>query len=254
MPKQLDQLPSDPTSLARRVQALEREVREMRAARRMGTATVGRLRIYSADGQTLLAELGPTDDGGGGLQTLGTSSAGDVPLHASLALGQLRFQPVDDTVSSVPARVSFDVSSEGSDLLLNSGSVLSSDWEVMVDMASVRGGGPAKLLISGNRTTDDEAELGQCDTDVYGVLTAANIAYGQVSITGTTANVPASVPVNGLGLLGSTFYGFAAASTIAPGSVVTGVSTTGVTADGLTVWATRANLNATLVNWMVIGV
>jgi hypothetical protein len=254
MPKQLDQLPSDPTSLARRVQALEREVREMRASRRMGTATVGRLRVYSADGQTLLAELGPTDDGGGGLQTLGVSAAGDEPLFASLTRGQLQFQPVDDTVSAVPARISYDVGSEGSDLLLNSGSVLSSDWEVMVDMSSVRGGGPAQLLISGARQGEDEVELGQCDTDVYGVLTAANIAYGQVSITPSAANTPTSTTVNGLGLLGSTFYGFAAASTVAPGTVVTGVSATGVTSDGLTVWATRTNTVLTLVNWLVIGI
>ena len=38
MPKQLDQMPTDPTTLARRVRALEQQMTELRAARRMGYA------------------------------------------------------------------------------------------------------------------------------------------------------------------------------------------------------------------------
>lgn len=59
MPRQLDQLPADTTSMARRLATLERDVKEMRAARRMTAASVGTLRVYADDGTTLLAELGP---------------------------------------------------------------------------------------------------------------------------------------------------------------------------------------------------
>jgi hypothetical protein len=40
MPRRIDQLPPDATTLARRIAALEREVRELRASRRMSNATV----------------------------------------------------------------------------------------------------------------------------------------------------------------------------------------------------------------------
>ena len=52
----MDQLPPDATALAKRMASLEKEVKELRAARRMTTATVGRLRIYSDDEQRDVAD------------------------------------------------------------------------------------------------------------------------------------------------------------------------------------------------------
>lgn len=254
MPRQLDQLPPDATSMARRLAALEREVKELRAARRMGAATVGRLRIYSEDGQTLLAELGPTDDGGGGLWTRNIQEAGDIPVSARLVSGRLQFQSLDEHVNEVPAYVAYtSVGDAGSDLTLISGAAKESDWYSVLDLGSVAGGVVPNASVFGFREIDGVGESGPCNLDVRGVLTSMNITYGQVSITPSAANTPTSATVSGLGLTGTTFYGLATASTIVPGTVVTGVSTTNVTADGLTVWVTRTTTAATFVNWMVIG-
>ncbi|MEU9349022.1 hypothetical protein AB0D74_48280 [Streptomyces sp. NPDC048278] len=260
MPKQLDQLPADATSLARRLASLEKEVKELRAARRMGTATVGRLRIYSADGQTLLAELGPTSEGGGGLTTRGNLAADEIPVYASLTYGELRYAPVQDGIAEVPAKASYDVIPEsGSDLLLLSGSLQDSDWQAMADLSSVAGGGRPFFLISGTRGTDDDVEAGPCDMDVSGVLTAANLAWGTVSITPSAANTPTSATVSGLDLEGSTFIAYTSPNTSVPGTTgantgVTGTSANNVTGSGLTVWLNRQNTTTTGVNWLVIGI
>lgn len=253
MPRQLDQLPPDATSLARRLVALERQVKELRAARRMGTATVGRLRIYSADGQTLLAELGPTDDGGGGLWTRGLQGD-DLPVSAYLASGELRFRPIEDGVNDVPASITYSsLPDTGSDLVIVSGAVVDSDWRAVMDLGSVTGGDPPYVLVSGFREVAGAGESGACGMDVSGVLTAGNIAWGQAAITPSAANTPTSLAVTGLSLKGTTFLGYASATTATPGSQVTGASATAVTASGLTVWATRTNTTQTFVNWMVIG-
>lgn len=253
MTKQLDQLPPDSTSLARRVAALERTVKELRAARRMGTATVGRLRLYSADGKTLIAELGPQDDGGGGLWTRGAQDDG-TPVTARLSAGELNFQPLDKSAAAVPGGVSYSaIPGLGSDLILTSGGIRESDWQVLFDLGSVTDGGVPNVLVSGFRTVNG-GESGSCNMDLAGVFTSANMAYGTVTITPSAANVPTSLVVSGLSVSGSTFYAYAAAQTAAPGSNVTGVGTTAVTSSGLTVWVTRTNTTATVVNWMVIGV
>jgi len=254
MPKQLDQLPSDPATLARKVAALERQMTELRAARRMGSATVGRLRIYTDDGQTLLAELGPTGDLGGGLTTYGNLGIDEIPVTASLTSGELNFQPAEAQVADVPARVSYDtIPDSGSDLQFSSGSIKETDWAALLNLSSTLGG-RASIQASGFRELDGVGESGACDMDVSGILTAANWAYGTVSITPSAANTPTSQVVSGLDLQGSTFYAFAAAQTAAPGTNVTGVGTTAVTKNGLTVWVTRTNTTATVINWMVIGV
>lgn len=253
MPKQLDQLPNDPTTLARKIAALERQMTELRAARRMGSATVGRLRIYTEDGQTLLAELGPTGDLGGGLTTYGNLGADEIPVTASLTSGELTFQPVGSQIADVPARVSYDtVPESGSDLQFSSGSTKETDWAAVMDLNSATGG-RASALFNGFRDLDGSGETGPCDLDLTGILTAASWAYGTVTITPSAANTPTSQVVSGLDVQGSTFYAFAAAQTAAPGSNVTGVGTTAVTAGGLTVWVTRTNTTATVINWMVIG-
>jgi hypothetical protein len=254
MPKQLDQLPADATSLARDVAALKRQMNEMRAARRMSNATVGTLKLYAADGVTLLAEIGQTDDGGGGLQTYGNLGLDEIPIVATLSSGELNFKPSVPQVSDVPARLSYDVLPEtGTDLQLSSGSIKETDWAAIVDLSSTSGSGVPYVLISGFREIDGSGESGACNLDLDGVFTSSNWAMGTVTITPSAANTPTSSVVSGLSLRGSTFYAFATAQTAAPGSNVTGVGTTAVSASGLTVWVTRTNTTATVVNWMVIG-
>lgn len=53
MPTAADQVPGGPTELARRVQALEREVKELRAARRLTSASVGAGGVRIVDGGRL---------------------------------------------------------------------------------------------------------------------------------------------------------------------------------------------------------
>ncbi|MGW0626415.1 hypothetical protein [Streptomyces sp. NPDC002758] len=234
-------------------------MREQRAARRMSTATVGRLRIYSDDGETLLAELGPAEEGGGGLQTFGNLGLDKIPISASLTSGELRYQPADDFLSEVPARTSYDVTPDtGSDLQMSSGAIGSSDWAAVVDLLSVVGGVAPTVLVNGFRLVDGVGESGPCNMDIAGSLTAANIAYGTVSITPITANTPVSAAINGLNVLGTTFTAFTSPVTSRPGSTgtpdgVTGTSANNVSGGGLTVWLNRQNLTTTGVNWMVIG-
>ena len=255
MPRQVDQLPSDATTLARKVATLERQMTELRAARRMGSASVGRLRIYSDDGQTLLAELGPTGDLGGGLTTYGNLGGGEeIPVMASLTSGELNFQPAESQVADVPARVSYGTIPESSsELQFSSGSIKETDWAAVLDLSSAAGG-RASVLLSGYRELDGAGESGPCDLEVPGVLSAASWAIGTVTITPSAPNTPTSQVVSGLDVEGTTFFAFAAPQTAAPGSNVTGVGTTAVTTGGLTVWVTRTNTTATVINWMVIGV
>lgn len=254
MPKQLDQLPSDPTSLAREIAALKREMRELRAARRMGEASVGRLRIYSDDGQTLLAELGPDGAGGAGLWTRGLQDPDQVPIRAYLTSGSLRFEPVDARITEVAASAEYTTLPDtGSDLVLVSGAVQASDWRAVMDLGSVKAGPAANVTISGFREVDGVGESGPCNMDLDGVFTSANVAYGAVTITPSAANTPTSANVTGLSLRGSSFFAQVTANTSAPGTAVTGVSFNNLTATGLTLWLTRTNTTATSVNWMVIG-
>ncbi|WP_405888899.1 hypothetical protein OG762_37120 [Streptomyces sp. NBC_01136] len=247
MPRQLDQLPPDATSLARRLAALEREVREMRAARRMGTASVGTLRVYSEDGSTLLAELGPdAGSGGGGLWTRGLQDP--INMSGYLSSGQLQFRPVEDGQVAVPAGITYDSDAfQYTDLILTSGNVASTAHRAVVTLESTFEGGHPYVYV--------QAENGnQCNMDVLGVLTAANIAYGTINITPSGANTPTSFNVTGLNLMGTTFTAFATAQTTAPGTQVTGVGVQNVSATGLTVWLTRTNITSTGISWMVIAV
>jgi len=257
MPRQLDQLPADATSLARRVQDLERQVRELRAARRMTAASIGTLRVYADDGTTLLAEIGPSGDGGGGggLSTWGLTEVDEFPVVARLSSGQLIFQSVDADVTAVPAYAAYTAfPGVGCDLALSSGSVKATDWAAVMDPTSYADGGRPTVLVAGTRTVGGVGESGPCDMNVAGILTAGSFAFGQVSITPSAANTPTSVNVTGLSLQGSTFLGYASAATTVPGTQVTGVGATSPSSTGLTVWTTRTNTTATLVNWWVFGV
>jgi len=248
MPRQLDQLPADSTTLARKVAALEQQVRELRAARRMTAASVGTLRVYADDGTTLLAELGPNaaGDSGGGLWTRGLQDP--INMAALLSSGQLQFRPVEDDRVDVPASVTYASDADQyTDLILTSGSVKTSDHRAIITLESTFAGNAPYVYM--------QAESGgACNLDVSGVFSAGSFAFGQVSITPSAANTPTSVNVTGLTVQGSAFFGYATAATTVPGTQVTGVGVTSVTSSGLTVYATRTNTTATLVNWMVVGV
>lgn len=247
MPRQVDQLPPDATALARRVHALEREVREIRAARRLRSAEFADLKLFSEDGATLLAELGRDTGtgGGGGLWTRGLQDP--INMSAFLSSGELSFRPVENNLVAVPASIYYDSDAfQYSDLTLTSGAVGETHHRALLILESLFDGS-AHASFQGENSSP-------CTLDVLGVLTASNIATGSVSITPSAANTPTSVNVTGLALQGASFYAQATAATTVPGSQVTGVGATSVTASGLTVWVTRTNTTATTVNWMVIGV
>jgi hypothetical protein len=264
MPRQLDQLPSDMTTMARKIAALEQQVKELRAARRLGSATAGIVQtaasgarvvmdgsnqavdVYGNDGTTLLAELGPDASGGGGLWTRGLQSPNNISSY--LGSGELSFRPVENGLVQVPANIYYDTDAfQYSDFTLTSGSVGATDHRALLILESLFAGQTPYIYVQGENSTP-------CNFDVLGIMTSSNWAYGTVTITPSAANTPTSSAVTGLSLKGSSFFAFAAAQTAAPGSNVTGVGTTAVTASGLTVWVTRTNTTATVVNWMVIGV
>ena len=252
MPRQLDQLPADTTSLARRVAALERELRELRAARRMGSATVGDLKLYAPDGSTLLAELGRDagTGGGGGLWTRGLQDP--INMSAFLSSGELSFRPVEDGLVAVPASIYYDSDAfQYSDLTLTSGAVGETHHRALLILESLFDGS-AHASVQGENSTP-------CTFDVLGVFTASNFAWGSVTITPSAANTPTSSAVTGLSVQGSTFIALTSPVTSRPGSTgtpdgVTGTSANGISGSGLTVWLNRQNTTATTVNWMVIGI
>lgn len=264
MPRQVDQLPPDATSLARRVQDLERQVRELRASRRLTSATIGlvqtapdgarvaldqstkSLRVYGDDG-TLLSELGPEDNGGGGgLWTRGLQSPNN--YSAYLASGLLQFRPVEDNLVSAPAGVFYDTDAfQYSDLLLTSGAVAGTDHQAVLILESLYDGQRPYVYVQGENSTP-------CNFDVLGTVTAGNMAWGSTSITPSGANVPTSASVTGLNVDGSSFIALVSANTSVPGSQVTGVGFNNLTHSGLTLWLTRTNTTTTIVNWMVIGI
>ncbi|RRQ81572.1 hypothetical protein [Streptomyces griseofuscus] len=264
MPRQLDQLPADTTTLARKVAALEREVKELRAARRLSSATIGlvqtaaagsrvalnqstkSVQVYGDDGTTLLAELGPQDaDGGGGLWTRGLQTPHN--MSASLGSGQLTFRPVDNGLVAVSASMSYDTDAyQYSDLILTSGAVNKTDHRAILTLESLFDG-TAHVSVQGENSAP-------CTFDVLGIFSASNIAYGSVSITPSAANTPTSVNVTGLSVKGASFFALATPATAVPGSQVTGVGATNPTATGATIWLTRTNTTATTVNWMVLGI
>ncbi|MFF1281042.1 hypothetical protein [Streptomyces sp. NPDC058299] len=246
MPRQLDQLPPDTTALARKVAALEREVKELRATRRMRSASVGDLKLYSEDGTTLLAELGPdAGTGGGGLWTRGLQDP--INMSAFLSSGELRFRPVEDDQVAVPASIYYDSDAfQYSDLILTSGAVSEKYHRALLILESLWDGS-AHVSVQGEASAP-------CTFDVLGVLTASNIAYGTASITPSAAGTPTSVAVTGLNVAGSSFIAVVAPQTSVPGSQVTGVGFSNLSSTGLTIWLTRTNTTATTVNWLVIGV
>ena len=267
MPRQLEQLPPDSTTLARKVQALERQVAELRAARRLDAATIGlirtatggarvevsqdaqALRVYAND-DTLLAELGPESSGGGGLWTRGLQDPYN--MSAFLGSGELAFRPVENGLVDTPASVTYDTdSTQYADLILTSGNLAPTDKPARILLETVFAGGIPYVYVTGDQSN-------QCNLDVNGVFSALNIASGTVAITPSAANTPTSVTVSGLNVEGAFLRAFTGISNPAPGSTtgnngVTGTGYSNLTSSGMTVWATRQNTTAVTVSWMIIG-
>jgi hypothetical protein len=265
MPRQLDQLPADATSLARRVQKLEKELTELRAARRLTSATIGllqtapdgsrvvlnqatkSLQVYADDGTTLLAELGPEEGGGGGgLWTRGLQDPNN--FSAYLASGLLQFRPVQSGLVNVPASAYYNTDTlQYSDFILTSGAVGATDHRALLILESLYDGQRPYVYVQGENST-------KCNFDVLGSLTASNLAWGTINITPSAANTPTSGTVTGLAVDGTSFMALVTPNTSVPGTQVTGVSFNNLTSSGLTVWLTRTNTTTTTLNWLVIGI
>ncbi|MEU7384005.1 hypothetical protein AB0A91_29270 [Streptomyces sp. NPDC042207] len=109
MPRQVDQLPPDITSLARRVRDLERTVTELRAARRLTHASIdgGALQVRDTDGN-LRALLGVQADGTVGLVSRGGPAPG-APTEPAVtpSIGGLRIV-WDGALADGPLPTDFD--------------------------------------------------------------------------------------------------------------------------------------------------
>ncbi|MET8765870.1 hypothetical protein [Streptomyces sp. NPDC004658] len=247
MPRQLDQLPPDATSLARRVQALEREMRELRASRRAPHTGMseGALKVFrpgsDVPAAVMAADLG---DGAAGFQT----NSADGNTYARLESGELTFgsgvpQVLPTGITATPDGGTLDIMSG----LISGGSqahiILASG-----DSPLAPGDGSPMISLEwdGSGSVDMQVDIG-------GILMPRSMAWGTVTITPSAANTPTSAVVSGLIVRGNNFLGYASASSIVPGSQVTGVATSSVTSTGLTVWVTRTNVTPTVVNWLVIG-
>lgn len=263
MPRQLDQLPADTTSLARKLAALEREVRELRAARRLTSATAGLIRTAASgprleldgtaqvlniwggsDGSQLIAQAGPDSVGGGGWWSRDFQFPYN--LTAFMGGGEVSFRTVDDGIIAMNGGLLYVTDGASyADLVVTSGAVGPSDQRSIIILESASGRAPY-VYVTGDGTTT-------ANLDVDGIATSGNRAWGSLSIT-PVANTPTSATVSGLSVKGSTFIGLATPVTSVPGTQVTGVACNNVTSSGLTIWLTRTNTTATVVNWEVIGI
>lgn len=252
-PRQLDQLPADTTSLARKIAALEREMRELRASRRASHTALeaGGFKVYRPGTEQIAAEMS-TDlgDGEAGFQT----NSADGGRFARLEAGQLTFGSPD-----IPQVAATGIAArpDGATLDITSG--------------MIGGGSQAHIILAGGdsplagRTGAPLISLlwdgtGGADliVDISGILLPRNFAWGTATITPSAANTPTSLMVGGLNVRGSSFRAYVTAATSVPGSTtaangVTGVGYNNLTSSGLTLWVTRQNTTATAVTWMVIG-
>lgn len=244
MGRQLDQLPADMTSLARQIAQLRREIRELRASKRVGhTAfSTGGLTMVDADGNSLAEMVADWNDRGtSAIAVYDTRDAAE--YYAALASGDLCFGVRGVTAPQDEGRVAFTQIDE-------------TLFELLISSGSASGNSPALINMYGSTgvaTADSEVTVTSDVMNVSGLLTAGNRATGSVSITPSAANVPTSVTVGGFSLSGTTFTGQATAVTSLPGTVVLGVGITSVSATSITVSLTRTNTTATNVNWEVIG-
>ncbi|MFJ5176726.1 hypothetical protein ACIP68_23175 [Streptomyces griseoviridis] len=253
MPTAADQLPSDPTTLARRLAALEREVRELRASRRAAHTTVstGSIRAVRPGATVPVpdAVMAPDLGDGSGLGGFQTNSP-DGALYARLQAGGLTFGATGVT-QVAPSGITAKAGAGGS-LDIQSG-MLGGSSQAHILMAS--GDSP---LSPGNGAPMislmwDGAGTADMIVDVSGILLPRNIVWGSVTITPSAANTPASATIGGLTVRGSSFTAQVTPAVNNPGTVVTGCGATNVTSSGLTVWMTRTTIAATTLYWEIKG-
>ncbi|MFB7403394.1 hypothetical protein ACFCZR_24775 [Streptomyces rubiginosohelvolus] len=91
--------------------------------------------------------------------------------------------------------------------------------------------------------------------EVLGYLDARNFAVGRVTIVPSAPNTPTSITVTGLGLPSNAtrFFALATAVTTVPGTTLLGVGTTDANPRSVNIWLSRANTNATWVDYLVIA-
>ncbi|MGW4784238.1 hypothetical protein [Streptomyces sp. NPDC004230] len=231
MPRQIDQLPTDATTLARKVRDLERQMAELRASRRAAYTTIseGAFKVVSPDGET----------------------------YALLQHGQLVFGS-----ETVPQLLPTGVlgTADGGTLDLQSGCIEGGAQAHLIlasgDSPLASGDGAPFVSLEWDGTSGPNGA--DMVFDIGGILSPRSMAWGMVTITPSAANTPTSSVITGLNIRGNTFFAFTSPSTVTPGSTtaangVTGTGTSSVTSTGLTVWLTRQNTTATGVNWLVIG-
>ncbi|MEU5091729.1 hypothetical protein [Streptomyces sp. NPDC021356] len=111
MPRPLDQLPPDATSLARRIQALERAVTELRASRRLehSSLTGTAITVYDGDGVTRRGAIGIQPDGTLGLVAEGgPAPTAPTPPLVTPSIGGLRVAWNGGLADSGPLPADFD--------------------------------------------------------------------------------------------------------------------------------------------------
>jgi hypothetical protein len=244
MARRLDQLPPDITTLARQVAQLRRELRELRASKRAGhTAfSTGGLTLTDDDGNTLAEMASDWDDRGMAAVAVYDTRLGD-EYYAALAAGDMCFGVHGLTRTQDEGRVGFSRIDE-------------TLFELLISSGSAPGNSPALINMysaTGLTTADSEVTVTSDVMNVGGLLTMGNRASGSVTITPSAVNTPTSLMVSGFDLLGTTFTAQATAVTSVPGTTVTGVGATDASSSSVTIWLTRANTTATIVNWEVIG-
>ncbi|MET9479888.1 hypothetical protein [Streptomyces sp. NPDC006638] len=243
MPTARDHIPAGPTQFARRLDALEREVRELRAARRAAhtALSTGGIQLVDAAGDVLAEAIA---DFHGQSAFVAYDTRGGDEYYASLAAGNVSFGLNGVTEVQDEARIAYNRISETDiyELLLSSGNAPGLS-RAQINMYS------ESAPSAGDRLIDVLADK----VDILGLLTARNISFGSIVITPSAANTPTTAAVTGLTLPGTTFIGVATAATAVPGTSVTGVGVTGVTSTGMNVWVSRTNTTNTTVYWMVMS-
>jgi hypothetical protein len=248
MPRQLDQLPADATTLARKVKALEQQVAELRAARRASYTALaaGGFKVYQPGSSIVAAEmLADLGDGNAGFQT----NSDDGTRYARLESGELTFGS-PDVEQVLPTGIG--ARTDGATLDINSGLIYGGSQAHIIlassdsPLAGTTGAPLISLEWDGNGTA-------QMIVDIGGILLPRSMAWGTVNITPSAANTPTSAVISGLNVYGTTFAAQVSANTSVPGTQVTGVSFNNLTSSGLTIWLTRTNTTTTTVNWLVIG-
>jgi hypothetical protein len=119
-----------------------------------------------------------------------------------------------------------------------------------VNAASGHTGSLLRLLLNG---VEKFSVSKDGNTAIDGILSAGNIAAGRLTIT-PVANTPTSQNVTGLNLKGTNIRVVATAATSVPGTQVTGVGVNNQSSTGFTVWVTRTNTTATVIEWIAYGV